>query len=119
MPTADGGPGILVTAQNVPVTPGQKYLVGVGGNGGSAIGGGKIPNFGSGGYNNGADGARGGGGGGGFSYVQASNGVHIVVAGGGGGGSGGVGGPQNLRGRLTVRTEAGRSAHRVAEAGEL
>jgi hypothetical protein len=104
---ADGGPGIQVTAQNVPVTPGQKYLVGVGGNGGSAIGGGKIPNFGSGGYNNGADGARGGGGGGGFSYVQASNGVHIVVAGGGGGGSGGVGGPQNPPGTLDGQNGGG------------
>jgi hypothetical protein len=104
---AAGGPGIQVNAHDIPVKPGQKFLVGVGGNGGSAAGGGKIPNFGEGGYNNGASGARGGGGGGGFSYVQASNGHHIVVAGGGGGGSGGVGGPQNPPGTLDGQNGGG------------
>jgi hypothetical protein len=102
-----GGAGIEVTAQNVAVQPGQQLKVVVGGKGGSAVGGGKIPNYGDGAYNGGADGARGGGGGGGFSSVQAPDGKELVVAGGGGGSSGGVGGPQNPPGTLDGQNGGG------------
>src|SRR4051794_26766521 len=52
-----GGLGVQVDARYVAVKPGDTLRVVVGGNGGSAAGGGKLPNPGEGGYNGGGDGA--------------------------------------------------------------
>jgi hypothetical protein len=103
-----GGLGVAVDAHYVRVQPGDQLRILVGGDGGTAVGGGKLPNEGGGGYNGGGDGARGGGGGGGFSSVQRPDGTYAVVAGGGGGGATGAnGGPQNPPGTLDGQNGGG------------